>query len=150
MSAFRYYLTLAIGVLLIIWIGVALTSARAKDKAPRNGTPAAGACEEGNQKACDLLNQENERGPRWESTFRRCQVWKTFAENSARPGVIFGNEDEVWVDEGKATITLDLEDILELQKHLPLLKKCNAFWQCVADRDAGKVKHCYENDRRWR
>jgi hypothetical protein len=52
--------------------------------------------------------------------------------------------------EGEATITLTLEDVLELQKHLPLLKKCNAFWQCVADRDAGKVKHCYENDRRWR
>jgi hypothetical protein len=87
---------------------------------------------------------------KWESSFRRCQVWKTFAENSARPGVIFGNADEVWVDQGIATISLDLADILELQKHLPLLKKCNAFWQCVNDRDAGKVKHCYENDRRWR
>jgi hypothetical protein len=87
---------------------------------------------------------------KWESSFRRCQVWKIFAENSARPGVIFGNADEVWVDQGTATITLDLADILELQKHLSLLKKCNAFWQCVNDRDAGKVKHCYENDRRWR
>jgi hypothetical protein len=125
MSAFRYYLTLAIA-LLIMWIVVAPTSARDKDIAPRNGAPAAGACGEGNQKACDLLNQGNERGTRWESTFRRCQVWKTFAENSARPGT-FGNGDDVWVDGGTATITLNLEDILELQKHLPLLKKCNAF-----------------------
>jgi len=30
------------------------------------------------------------------------------------------------------------------------LKKCIAFWWCVTDREAGKVKHCYENDRRWR
>jgi hypothetical protein len=149
MSAFRYYFTLAIGALLIMWIVVATTSARDKAIAPRNGAPATGACGEGNQKACDLLNQENKRGPRWESSFRRCEVWKTFAENSAHPGV-FGNGDEVWVDGGAATITLSLEDILELQKHLPQLKKCNAFWQCVNDRDAGKVKHCYENDRRWR
>jgi hypothetical protein len=87
---------------------------------------------------------------KWEMSFRRCQVWKTFAENIARPGVIFGNADEVWVDQDRATITLDLSDILELQKHLPLLKTCSAFWQCVNDRDGGKVKHCYENDRRWR
>jgi hypothetical protein len=91
---------------------------------------------------------------KWESSFRRCQVWKTFTHKSgdARPGLALGDQDEVWLDDGKedATVTLNLEDILELQKHLPLLKKCNAFWQCVNDRDAGKVKHCYENDRRWR
>jgi hypothetical protein len=150
MSAFRYYLTLATGALLIMRIVVATTSARDKDIAPRNGAPAAGACGEGNQKACDSLNTRRmSGGPRWESSFRRCEVWKTFAENSARPGV-FGNGDDVWVDGGTATIILSLDDILELQKHLPLLKKCNAFWQCVNDREAGKVKHCYENDRRWR
>jgi len=30
------------------------------------------------------------------------------------------------------------------------IKKCKAFYQCLEDRDRGKVKHCYENDRRWR
>jgi len=45
---------------------------------------------------------------------------------------------------------LTLEDALEIQKFIPDLKKCDAFWRCVADRDAGKVKHCYANDRRWR
>jgi hypothetical protein len=45
---------------------------------------------------------------------------------------------------------LELDDVLQLQKFIPALKKCSAFWQCVADREAGKVKHCYENDRRWR
>src|SRR5215475_12597073 len=29
-------------------------------------------------------------------------------------------------------------------------EKCKAFYQCLEDRDRGKVKHCYENDRRWR
>jgi hypothetical protein len=91
---------------------------------------------------------------KWESSFRRCTVWKNFThkDGDARPGRAYGSGDEVWTEwpEGEATITLTLEDVLELQKHLPLLKKCNAFWQCVADRDAGKVKHCYENDRRWR
>jgi hypothetical protein len=47
-------------------------------------------------------------------------------------------------------VFLDLKDIQELQKYIPDLKKCTAFWQCVADREAGKVKHCYENDKRWR
>src|SRR5262245_5618080 len=91
---------------------------------------------------------------KWESSFRRCQVWKHFThkEEDARPGRDYGEGDEVWSEwpEGQETITVSIEDILELQKHLPLLKKCNAFWQCVNDRDAGKVKHCYENDRRWR
>jgi hypothetical protein len=46
--------------------------------------------------------------------------------------------------------TLELDDVLQLQKFIPALKKCTAFWQCVEDRDNGKVKNCYENDRRWR
>jgi hypothetical protein len=25
-----------------------------------------------------------------------------------------------------------------------------AFTKCIDDRQAGKVKHCYANDRRWR
>jgi hypothetical protein len=53
-------------------------------------------------------------------------------------------------DESTDNVTLELNDLLELQKFIPILKKCTAFWQCVADREAGKVKHCYENDKRWR
>jgi hypothetical protein len=30
------------------------------------------------------------------------------------------------------------------------IKKCDAWLQCLADRGRGKVKHCYENDKRWR
>jgi hypothetical protein len=25
-----------------------------------------------------------------------------------------------------------------------VIKKCKAFYQCLEDRDHGKVKHCYE------
>ena len=46
--------------------------------------------------------------------------------------------------------TLTLEDALVIQKFIPDLRKCDAFQRCVADRNAGKVKQCYENDRRWR
>jgi len=45
---------------------------------------------------------------------------------------------------------LTLEDVLAIQKFIPDLRKCTAFWKCVADREAGKVKHCYENDKKWR
>ena len=48
------------------------------------------------------------------------------------------------------TTMLSLEDALEIQKFIPDLRKCDAFWKCVEDREAGKVKHCYENDKRWR
>jgi hypothetical protein len=91
---------------------------------------------------------------KWQSDFRHCTVTKQFThdpKDEFRPGRSFGDADEVFVHENStATITLDLENVLELQKHVPLLKKCSAFWQCVADREQGKVKHCYENDRRWR
>jgi hypothetical protein len=38
----------------------------------------------------------------------------------------------------------------DLPKMMPVLKACWAFRKCQEDRDAGKVKHCYANDRRWR
>jgi hypothetical protein len=90
----------------------------------------------------------------WESSFRRCEVWKNFThkDEDTRPGLALGDRDEIWLDEAHTDgkITLSMEDIVEFQKHLPLLKKCTAFYQCLRDREAGKVKHCYENDRRWR
>jgi hypothetical protein len=55
------------------------------------------------------------------------------------------------IEDGAPTVTMvNLEDVRALQKIIPDLKRCTAFWQCVEDREAGKVKHCYENDRRWR
>src|SRR5215472_411684 len=39
---------------------------------------------------------------------------------------------------------------MRLEKALCDWRKCDAYYQCLADRDAGKVKHCYANDKRWR
>jgi hypothetical protein len=41
-------------------------------------------------------------------------------------------------------------DLPVLEREIKNLKKCMLFWKCLGDRDAGKVKHCYENDKRWR
>src|SRR5262249_34514024 len=54
-----------------------------------------------------------------------------------------------WHDPGQpATITL--KDIPDLLERLKDLKKHCAWLQCLDDREAGKVKHCYANDKRWR
>ena len=37
-----------------------------------------------------------------------------------------------------------------LEKELRRMHKCDAYYQCLEDRNAGKVKHCYVNDPRWR
>jgi hypothetical protein len=67
---------------------------------------------------------------KWELSWRRCRLEKLGADDDER--------------------VITFEDIPDILKGIKELKKCNAFWQCVEDRDAGKVKHCYENDRRWR
>jgi hypothetical protein len=47
-------------------------------------------------------------------------------------------------------VAVKLADVLQLQKMIRALKKCEAFSQCVNDRFEGKVKHCYINDPRWK
>jgi hypothetical protein len=54
--------------------------------------------------------------------------------------------DQGWGDK----VAVKLADILQLQKMIRALKKCEALSQCINDRFEGKVKHCYFNDRRWR
>ena len=39
---------------------------------------------------------------------------------------------------------------VRLEKELREAKKCDQYYQCLDDRAAGKVKHCYANDKRWR
>ena len=45
---------------------------------------------------------------------------------------------------------IEEEEIGDLEKAIRLIKQCRAFYKCLEDRRAGKVKHCYENDKRWR
>jgi hypothetical protein len=45
-------------------------------------------------------------------------------------------------------------ELRQLLKDIPRITReiraCEAYRKCTADRYAGKVKHCYENDPRWR
>ena len=53
-------------------------------------------------------------------------------------------------NEEPATDVTSWDEIPEVLRALRELKQCAAFHQCISDRNAGKVKHCYTNDRRWR
>jgi len=89
---------------------------------------------------------------RWTASFHSCTINKTFAFHSKTvvDSTLYGENGEVHADNGSATVSLRLEDVLAIQNELKVLKKCEAFYQCVVDREAGKVKHCYEKDKRWR
>src|SRR5262249_27374970 len=80
---------------------------------------------------------------RWGTDFRHCVLTKTF--NTTDPYPYY--ED---FHDGRIVIGIDCDEILEIVNGIKELKKCAAFWQCVEDREKGKVKHCDENDRRWR
>jgi hypothetical protein len=51
-------------------------------------------------------------------------------------------------------VRITYDELRNLVKELPFIlrkvKACDAYRKCLDDRDAGKVKHCYYNDRRWR
>jgi hypothetical protein len=74
---------------------------------------------------------------RWEASFRRCEIERVWVDGDYYP---LGFPDAVIVP----------KDIPAIERGLKTLKKCDKFWQCIEDREAGKVKHCYANDRRWR
>jgi hypothetical protein len=80
---------------------------------------------------------------KWRADFRKCEIRRLFS--------IGDDEGQAFdVGGGQISVSIGPDDIREIEKGLAVLKKCNAFYQCVVDRDAGKVKHCYENDRRWK
>jgi hypothetical protein len=87
----------------------------------------------------------------WEIDCRRDRIYKEFPKPDAH------GLPNVWTSEredGSTFAAIDRKEFDEIAKAIAEarreFKKCDRFWQCVADRDAGKVKHCYENDRRWR
>jgi len=59
-----------------------------------------------------------------------------------------GRPDNADWDENTMVITR--ADLPALEKEIKKFMQCIAFWKCTEDRTAGKVKHCYENDKRWR
>ena len=61
---------------------------------------------------------------------------------------------EVLRDEDSVTVRIDYDAFRKIVKDLPTavraFEACEAYRKCLDDRDTGKVKHCYYNDRRWR
>jgi hypothetical protein len=61
---------------------------------------------------------------------------------------------EIFENEGHVTVRIDYDAFRKLLKDLPTairaFKACDAYRKCLMDQAAGKVKHCYENDHRWR
>jgi len=94
------------------------------------------------------------RAESWQADCRHGWIAKHFSDLKVSDLPGYG-EDSLPVavtDNGSVRITLD-----EFRKLLndapvimPALKACEAFRKCLDDREAGKVKHCYANDRRWR
>ena len=75
----------------------------------------------------------------WEASFRQCHIRKWFSKDEL---AAIGSARET---EGQ-TIVIEAEEIPDILKAISVIKKCKAFYQCLEDRDRGKVKHCYEND----
>ena len=80
---------------------------------------------------------------KWEASFRQCHIRKWFSKDELA-AIGWARETE------GQTIVIEAEEIPDILKAIHVIKKCKAFYQCLEDRDRGKVKHCYENDRRWR
>jgi len=84
---------------------------------------------------------------RWEADCRRGYITKTFPKDDS-------NKDNSSVQlietEDGITIRITEDEFRDLEKGIRDIRKSAKFFQCLADRGAGKVKHCYENDRRWR
>jgi hypothetical protein len=92
---------------------------------------------------------------KWEGDFRKCEIVKIFPKVEQNPdadGILHGELDYqgISITANDVRIGIQRDEIADIERGIRLLKKCKAFWQCVHDRDAGKVKHCYENDKRWR
>jgi hypothetical protein len=89
-----------------------------------------------------LIGASAQADEKWEGDFRQCHIRKWFSvEELAEIG---------WQRDTGQTIVIEENEIGDLEKAMQLIKKCKAFQKCLGERNAGKVKHCYYNDRRWR
>jgi hypothetical protein len=78
---------------------------------------------------------------KWTPSFRRCEVAKSFFTKSD-PGIH-------QFENGTVIVSITPADVADVEEGLGVLRRCARFWKCVEDRAAGRVRHCYENDRRW-
>jgi hypothetical protein len=80
--------------------------------------------------------------PRWEADCRRGYITKTFPKDYSGDNRFEGTDG--------ITIRITSDEFRDIEKAMRDIRKSEKFWQCISDREAGKVKHCYDNDRRWR
>ena len=93
--------------------------------------------------ALQSLQAEEETG--WFPDCRRDRIYKTFPKE-----VDFDTFHTTEQKDGRITVVLGRKEFDEIVKLRNEFKKCDLFYKCLDDREKGKVKHCYENDRRWR
>ena len=70
----------------------------------------------------------------WEANFRRCEIDKWFTR---------GEDAYEFSAEGKVLVSIKPADVPAIERGIAILKRCNKFWTCVRERDAGKKKRCY-------
>ena len=88
---------------------------------------------------------------KWEANCRQLHISKWFSDAElAEIGWQRYKGDNIQGGQIGQNIVIGEDEIADIEKAIRRLKPCRAFWKCIADREAGKVKHCYENDRRWR
>jgi hypothetical protein len=78
---------------------------------------------------------------KWEGNFRQCHIRKWFSPDQLK--------EMDWQRESGQTIIIGKDEIKDLEEAIKLVKQCTAFFKCTDDREKGKVKHCYYNDKRW-
>jgi len=87
--------------------------------------------------------------PGWWTDCRHGWITKGFEKEEMET---VNNQPPVEVLDSGVRISYD--ELRKLVKEPPFImrkvKACDAYRKCLDDREAGKVKHCYANDRRWR
>src|SRR5262249_35389210 len=76
---------------------------------------------------------ESEVGfPEWEASFRKCDIGKQFRKD----------ETITTIEGDLVFVTITPADIPAIERGIAILKKCNKFWTCVRERNAGKKRRC--------
>jgi len=98
--------------------------------------------------------------------FRACinRLWAARPEPTAHPELEYSYMDHwkiekwecalTWMplphDDANSEASIGVKDLPKIIKRFKEMKGHCAFLKCLDDRAAGKVKHCYYNDKRWR
>ena len=63
----------------------------------------------------------------WSVSFRKCAIDRSLSD----------------LDKQLSFFAIEPRDIPALERGIVVLKRCKIFWECVARRDEGKVRHCF-------